>query len=231
MKKYAFLDQANTLYKGYSASDFYLYLHDQGHVGDWILENNKEMFDGYKSGRLSYSEASRMIVQLVADVVKEIYPEVLKKMKRQFMTEDRLFPYSVPLIKLLHEHGFKCIVISADPSPTVEALANFLELDTYYASELEKTGNEYTGKVLNVLNDEDKKAQVEKILSDINEPHITFGFGDSTGDIHMLSAVDHAFVVNSHQEELDRVAKEKGWNMVTSESILSKVEKVLEELQ
>ena len=43
----------------------------------------------------------------------------------------------------------------------------------------------------------------------------------------MLSEVDKAFVVDPHQEEMQKTAQEKGWTIVTGDTIIDEVKKAL----
>ena len=118
-------------------------------------------------------------------------------------------------------------LLSASPNPIIEAIGRYLKTDNYFSSELEIKNNKYTGRVIRILSNEAKKQAIHGILDHSLIKSLKLGFGDSTGDIEMLSFVDHAFVINPHQEEIKTIAKKSKWNLVDSNNIISTLKKII----
>jgi HAD superfamily hydrolase (TIGR01490 family) len=201
MKKYAFFDIDNTIYDGYTTSGFYLFLAKKGIKKSWILKQDKKLTQLYHGGQIDYTEVTNKVIQLQADIIKGFSVTQIHQLQDQFIGENnRLFPWVKPLFKLLENHQFTTYLLSAAASPSTQAIAHYLKTDKYFVSELEIKNGKYTGKVLNILNDEAKSHTVHRILGHLSKSSYKIGFGDSTGDIAMLELMNDAFVINPHQQ-------------------------------
>lgn len=226
--KYAFFDVDNTIYEGYTTSGFYLYLVDRGVSPGVIRDKDSELMQLYRTGVVDYSEASRRCIAIHAEAIKNLSPAEVAVHADEFISQNAArLPFAAALFSRLEERGFHTYLISASAAPIVEAVGRFLHTDKLFASELEVENGVFTGNVAKMLNDEEKKHTIHRIMGHLADKSLKLGFGDSTGDIPMLSAVDYAFVINPHQKEMSTITKEKGWNLVTKESIFVEVEKIL----
>ncbi len=227
MKKYAFFDIAKTLYDGYSNSGFYLFLAKKKLVDEFVAKEDKEIDRLYSSGAIDYREASRRVVHLLGKALKGKTRTKVREWQQRFMVEDnRLFSWVAPLVTYLREQGFTIYIISADGTPVVEAIGDYLGVDMAYASELERKNGAYTGRVLRMLNFEEKAHLVHRILGHLGKS-LKIGFGDSEGDVDMLSHMDHAFLYQPKEKKLIEHAKSEGWYVVDENNILLTVKQVL----
>ncbi len=229
MNKYAFFDVDNTIYDGYSTSGFYLFLVDKGICSSLIKEKDEELGKLYSSEKIDYTEASKRVVELQAEAVKGFTVGEVEELGDEFVKKDaKLFPFVKELFKVLDDNDFQTYLISAAASPSIEAIARFLGTDKYFASDLEIKASKYTGRVSKMLNNEGKKYAIHRVMGHLKGNSLKLGFGDSTGDVEMLLAVDHAFVINPHQEEIKKIAKENNWSLVANETVISEVFKTLD---
>lgn len=228
MKKYAFFDVDNTLYKGYSVTDFYLFLADKGHKSKWAYSQDEEIGRYYRSGKINYEEASIRVAKVLARCVSGLTIRQVDEYKKEFMeTKERLNPWVKDIFNVLEGKGFTIYLISASPNPNIEAIADYLKCDKYSTSELELKNGKYTGKILNMLNYEEKLHKIHRILGHLTKNSFKIGFGDSSGDVDMLSLMDEAFLYQPHQKKLIQVAKNRGWRVVNENNILETVKQVL----
>lgn len=228
MSNYAFFDVDQTIYDGYSISDFYLYLVSQGLGGDWTIAKDKEIGELYGSGQITYKAAGESVIQLLADTIKGYDVDQIQNFANKFLlTKNKIKPFAVELVSILKHSGYETILVSGSPTPNVEAIGSAVGSDRTLCTALAILNNKYTGKVVHMMDDiEKKKTIVSKCRLDGTDS-IKIGFGDSTGDLAMLSLCDHTFVINPHQEEMVELSKAKGWNLVTSGNILEVVKKTL----
>lgn len=228
MNKYAFFDVDYTIYNGYSTSDFYLFLVDHGICNTSIRTKDAELKKLYTSGKLDYTTASKRVVELQAKALQGLTVAEVRKLGGEFVKNSiKLFPFVKDLFKLLEANEFQLHLVSGSAFPSVQAIGEWLGIDNYFASELEIKSQFYTGKVTQMLNNEKKKHVLSRITNNEDKNVLTFGFGDSTGDVEMLSAVDHAFIINPHQEEVKQIAKRNRWNLVTNADVIPKVHQLL----
>ena len=166
MQKYAFFDVDNTIYDGYSTSGFYLFLVDKDVCSSSILKKDEELGKLYHSGKIDYTEASRRVVELQAEAVKGLTLQKVTELGDEFIEKNKkLFPFVSDLFKILERNYFQTYLISAAASPSIEAIARFLKTDKYFSSDLEVKANKYTGKVSQMLNNEEKRHAIHRIMT------------------------------------------------------------------
>ena len=227
MKKYAFFDVDYTLYDGYTAIDFQKYVLDTGFCDASFKGKQDEIFQKYKAGEITYTQGARAALDLQAETLKgKRVDDVAKQCENFIEMGHKIYPFVKELFTYLKMEGFTIVLISGSYIQIIEVIAKLLGADLCFASELDSVDNHYSGTVKRMMNDEEKSIQLQSVLKD-HLDIFSLGFGDTTGDIFMLSKVDKAFVVNPHQEEMQRTAKEKGWSVVTPETILDTVKKAL----
>jgi HAD superfamily hydrolase (TIGR01490 family) len=227
MKKFAFFDVDYTLYDGYTAIDFQQYLLDTGFCDASFNGKQEEIFKKYKAGEITYTQGARAAIELQAETLKgKGVDEVAKQCENFIEAGHKIYPFAEELFSYLKKEGFTIVLISGSCIQIIEVIAKLLGADLCFASELNIIDNAYSGTVKRMMNDEEKSIQLQSVLKDHSDI-FSLGFGDTTGDIFMLSEVDTAFVVNPHQEEMQKTAKEKGWEIVTAETILEAVKRAL----
>lgn len=228
MKKYAFFDVDQTIYNGYLTSSFTNYLGKEKLIDKKFLELNIQLQDEYEKGLLSYNDSVVKIISLQAEALKGKRKNDISKITDHFLIENnRFFPYAKELFKMLYKSNFQSYLISGAASPLIEAVGRLFNIDKYFASELELIENFYTGKVIKFLNAENKHNTIKNIIGEEIKKHFSLAFGDSLGDIEMLSIVNHAFVINPHQKEMIEISKNNKWFLVTSKNIISYVKLML----
>jgi HAD superfamily hydrolase (TIGR01490 family) len=225
MNTYAFFDIDKTIYDGWSTMDFYMFLHSEGIVGDWILERDKEITEQVKSGNMDYAQGSRAVVEANAQCIQGKTVEEVDQLKQSFMNSSRLFEWVEPLCKYLRKENIVIYLVSGSAS-SAEAVGEYLSVDRCLTSELEIKNGRYTGNVVKMMNYDEKIHTIHRVLGHLKDC-LTFGFGDSLGDLAMLESMDEAFVYTPHHHELINIAKQKKWHIVDKDSINKTVKIVL----
>ncbi|MDH7476478.1 MAG: HAD-IB family hydrolase [Microgenomates group bacterium] len=231
IKKLAFFDQDNTIYQGFSMHDFYLFMADNQYVGRWIYDQHIKIQNLYREGKLNYRQAGQQVIQLTADALagKNI-KEVAKIGKKFLRNGEKIFSWVKPVLKFLEKNNFETYIISASAEPVVKAVGEHIQIGNYFASLLEIKDGYYTGKVINYLDFEEKQKKIKKILGKNSHRLLKIGFGDSTGDIDMLSEMNQAFIINPHQKEILDLAKKRGWLVAQeAKTIIEEIKKTLKE--
>jgi HAD superfamily hydrolase (TIGR01490 family) len=227
MANYAFFDIDNTIYDGYTTSGFYLFLARRGIKTQSTLNQDRVIGQLYRSGQIDYSEATRRVIHLQAQIIKGLSVEQVNQLQDQFIQNNpRIFPWVKPLFRLLESRNFTAYLLSAAASPIAQAVARYLHTDKYFTSELEIKHGKYTGNVLNILNDEAKSQTIHRILGHLSQSSYKIGFGDSTGDLAMLELMDDAFVINPHQPQMKTLVRKNHWHLVTHANILHQVKQL-----
>lgn len=228
MNKFAFFDVDNTIHDVQSTLDFYFGLAEMNGRGEEIKAKTAQLFKDYRESKLDYTVGSKLVVDLQAESLAGLTTAEVESFGDEFMkTNAMLFPFVPDLFALLDEHGFETYLISGAASPVIEAIGRHIGTDRYFATGVEVESDIFTGKATLMLNDEEKKHALHRIMGDGPDRGMTLGFGDSTGDTEMLSIVDHAYVINPHQQEMINIAKEMGWELVGNDDIIEKVNLVL----
>lgn len=226
--KYAFFDIDNTLYEGYTTSDFYLFLANKGYISERIYKEDKRLGKLYHSGKINYAEVSRQVVQLTAKYLKGVEVKKVGKWQREFINKNasNFFPWTNDILSKLKRSGYKIYLISAAAEPPVRAVSGFIKADKSFSSKLIAKKGVYTGMIGTMLNFEKKRDLVHRIVGHIPKAR-KVGFGDSSGDIDMLSHMDIAFLYKPKDKNLIKLAKDKDWIIVDEKSISEAVSKLI----
>lgn len=222
MKRYAFFDVDQTIYNGFCTSTFYLFLAKNHYVKDTdvIYKKDRQIGVDFKNGKLNYAEISEKVVLLTADILKGIEEKKVIEWQEEFMVHhNNLFPWVKDLFNLLKEKEYEIYFISGGASPGINAVATYLEIDKVYASNLSIKNGIYTGEVEVFLNYEEKTKLIHRIVGHLPNS-FKIGFGDSMGDVDMLSHMNVSFLYNPQNATLKKIAAEKHWYIVNAESII-----------
>jgi len=220
MQKIAFFDLDYTLYDGYSASTLLRFLAENRYIKASLADEIHQLHENFVAGLISYRDAAQRALELNAMAVAgKTETEVAGWTKRFVASDNRIYPWADELMRILHDKGYKLCIISASMDFTVKAVAEMLGVDRSYGSVAEMRDGLYTGSLGRLLNFEEKHAVVQELLHETeHETHV--GFGDSEGDVDMLSAVDKAILYNPKSPDLVTLAHERGWFIASEDTIL-----------
>ena len=225
MKKCAFFDLDKTLYDGFTTSSFYLFLVSKNLVSGHIAREHDKLVNSFNSKEVGYKELCERAVALSAEALKGRNEKIIDEWSKMFLNENgKFFPWVKDLLKMVKEKEYESYLISGTINPFLEAFTNYLDIDNFYSSELEIENGIYTGRVKKVLHFDEKKKLINDLMKGVENCE-KIGFGDSTGDVEMLSHMDEAFVYEPFEEEMIEIANEKGWNLVSKDNILEVVRK------
>lgn len=125
----------------------------------------------------------------------------------------------------------KTIAISGAPKEAFTPLAKMLGIDETYLLEAEVENGIYTGRTkTNMALDTEKTRIIAQIKQSGFNASQSFAFGDSEHDLPILEAVSNPFAV-SPNEELSRIAAQRGWPIVTADNIIREVKARVTELR
>jgi 1-acyl-sn-glycerol-3-phosphate acyltransferase len=133
------------------------------------------------------------------------------------LNEQRDIIFSPFMLALVQQHlhdGNKVIVISEEPSPVLEAVLHFLDLEGY-GTDLEIVDGHFTGRILgSILKDEAKKRLVLELAHRENiDLSRSYAYGNTWHDYPMLRTVGHATLVRPPRA-LARRGKQLGFRVI-----------------
>ncbi|MFA5777260.1 MAG: HAD-IB family phosphatase [Parcubacteria group bacterium] len=210
MKKYAFFDLDGTLYDGYTTSSFYLFLAEKGFTYKSIIEKHDEILKLFDSKKVDYKELCERAIVLSAEALKGKDRETVSEWNRLFLEENgKFFSWVNNLLKLLKGRKYEIYLITGSINSSVKLIADYLGIKHSYSSELEIKNEVYTGKVNKFLHFDEKEKLIRSLVEDM-ENCDKIRFGDSTGDVNMLSNMDISFVYKPFEEQMKEIAIKKG---------------------
>jgi HAD superfamily hydrolase (TIGR01490 family) len=232
-QRYAFFDVDQTLYFGYSTSEFIVFLAEHGVITKTLIDQYQKMDEDYTAGYITYRDMGVRVLTLFGKSLKGKKEEDIAQWQKAFMeSKERLFPYVTELFSFLKAEGFSTYLISTAPQIIVEAIGKHIGTTKCFGSELEIKEGKYTGEVLHLLNFEEKKHVVHRIMGHLSEKSLKVAFGDSTGDVEMLQSADQAFLINPHQQEMYDMARSRGW-VITQDAkvMIEEIKKLMQKIK
>lgn len=225
MKKIAFFDLDKTVFNGSSMQKFLFgYLIPQKKIGFFDLIQALLLVFRYATRLISHNDASKKTIEITARVLAGKSIKEVAEWQKDFFTKSQMFPHITQLFAFLQKNGYEIYIVSASILPVVQACADIFGVKSI-ASELVIIDGTYTGTCKQLMN-EDVKATTVAAIKGKNNTH-SIAFGDSTGDIAMLQAVDHGFLFEPFETSLPAMAQKLGITVVDRTTILSEVKKVI----
>ncbi len=220
MNKAAFFDIDYTIYNGYLASNLTRFLTEKGYADKAIAQKELKLQDDYALGIIDYREAARRALQCNTDAIAGKTPVEVEAWLKEYIADyNHIYPWVSDLMNVLRTKGYDIFLISAAMDFSVETIADILGVDKFYGSTAEVKAGVYTGNLELVLNFEEKHNLVQKLMAE-TENEMRVGFGDSDGDVDMLTAMDKAVVYNPKSQDLVSLATERGWFIASAETVL-----------
>lgn len=223
MKQVALFDFDNTIYKGYSVFDV-LQAQEDGFIQKGVWSEVEEYLVQYKKGEIPYKEAANKILTSWARGLKgKTYESALDYVRSFFDSHsDAFFPWFVEIIpNLLKSHDV--FIITTNFQFIAEIVVERYNLKGYIASEAEVVNGILTGSVGKSL--AGGKGEVAALLEKYTNKN-SIAVGDSENDINMLEHVEIPICFQP-DDKLSQAAKERKWNIVDENTIISKFEEIL----
>lgn len=159
----------------------------------------------------------------------ELYKKAINGLSEQYnnfisdqvvsLKGNRVYSYTREMIKWHKEQGHKVIFISGSPSFLVSRMAEKFGADEYCGSiyEIDFENKKYTGNIIKPMWDSvHKKEAIEQFIKKYDiDMGKSFAYGDTNGDLNMLSSVGNPRAINPSKELLKNIKK----NNILSEKI------------
>jgi phosphoserine phosphatase len=170
-----------------------------------------ELLIALKDGKLEYEDAAHQVLVahaagLQGKDITELHEHARSFLNRHAELFRRFGGEVVNLLRPTHE----LVAVTAEPEYMARAVVENLDMDRALASRYDVKDGKFTGKINRSLAHRTEK---RNLIGDLRPD---FAFGDSAGDIEMLSHAHYAFCI-SPDVELEGVAKEKGWERFDGE--------------
>ncbi|WP_457673545.1 histidinol-phosphatase [Thiolapillus sp.] len=205
-------DLDNTLLAGDSDYLWGEFLGEQGLVDpDYYAAENERFYREYKEGKLDIFE----FLNFSLKPLSERSMEELQELHRRFM-EEKIQPLITRDAKMLVDmhrmRGDKLLIITATNAFVTAPIAAAFGIDNLLATEPEIVDGRYTGRVAGTPCF--REGKVERLEAWLRDHDHSLGnawfYSDSHNDLPLLEKVTHPIPVDP-DEELSRVAEERGW--------------------
>lgn len=216
MKKLALFDIDGVIYGGHTIFDL---------IQDQELKNiipqgtwDKILFEltEYKSGRKNYKQAADSMLEAYAIGLKGLDYQDMVNHNVEYLTKNKnkFFTYFENLASELAE-THDIYFVTTNFQFTCDAVYKIFGVEKYISSIAEVKDNKFTGKVTLSLGG--NKGIVSDLIGKYGRDG-SIAVGDSENDADMLDLVEYPFVMEPN-ENLEKIAKEKGWQIVNRDTI------------
>lgn len=170
-----------------------------------------DALDKYKQGEIGYEEMVETVVSRWASALAGRYVSDVLNHTADFLNANRqnFYPYVPEVIQMVA--NTHCVYfVTAEPQFVARPIAKMFGVTSVIASEFEVEDGRFTGKATAILSGREHKLEAITHLFEIHTKEGSIAFGDSEGDIEMLSAVENPVCINPN-DGLRKVAEEEGW--------------------
>lgn len=210
----AFFDLDGTLVAGQTQQMLVAFMRSRGLVPAWFLAGTGLWFLGYKLGLVEATDRTRA---RGAVLFAERTVEEVRSLMLDFF-EERLSPrlFSPALAELQSHMGAnrRVVLLSAAYAPLVEVTARRLGVQEFIATDLEVSGQRFTGRVLgSPVYGAEKAAVAAGLLGGEVRAERCFAYADHDTDLELLRLVGQPVAVRP-RAGLRRAARAAGWRIL-----------------
>ena len=173
-----------------------------------VQEEVKPYFHAWKNRELGYEEYLKHAVRIYTQYLNGKSIDDIQFVAKQVIKKDakKLYHYTAERIKWHKEQGHKIVFISGSPNFLVEPLAKELGVDIEYSTLYRTSDQTYTGEVIPMWDKHSK----QRALNELQEYHHidlkkSYAYGDTMGDITMLTTVGNPIAINPNQKLLNKL--------------------------
>lgn len=191
------------------------------------LSTLKRDIGQYKTGNVSYEEVVRRINIHWAEGLKgKNTRNVLVNSKEYFSGNmTHFYPFVKEVFDAL-KPTYDIYLVTGEPDFVAKSVVDLFSLTGYIASTLSVNDNIYTGKAEIILSAGVDKLHALKGTIDRYTRTQSLAFGDSEGDIEMLSCVEIPVCINP-SDKLRVIATNNHWHIVSPDEVQSLVKELL----
>ena len=209
----AFFDLDKTILAKSSSLAFAKPLYDGGLIGRSDVLKSAYAQLVYLTSGADHDQMERMRVYLSelskgwdVDQVRTVVAETLDG-----IVDPIVYQEAIKLIAEHHEAGRDVIIISSSGTEIVEPIGARLGVDKAIGTQMVIEDGKYTGEILFYAYGPGKADAMRQLAEDEGyDLSASYAYSDSYTDLPMLEVVGHPFAVNP-DEQLRRVARERGW--------------------
>lgn len=173
-----------------------------------VQEKVKPYFHAWKNRELGYEEYLEHAVRIYTQYLNGKSIDDIQFVAKQVIKKDakKLYRYTAERIKWHKEQGHKIVFISGSPNFLVEPLAKELGVDIEYSTLYRTSDQTYTGDLIPMWDKHSK----QRALNELQEYHHidlkkSYAYGDTMGDITMLTTVGNPIAINPNQKLLNKL--------------------------
>ncbi len=171
----------------------------------WQRREASYSFQDYEATLVPIMQKS--LASVPAGIYKNLTSEVFQKNK------DRIYTYTVNLIRNLQNRGYLIFLISGSMEILVKQIADYYKCDDFAGSKLTFEGKSVNGRDV-IMTHNNKSDYLNMMVARHNTDFVdSIGVGDTDGDIEMLKLVQNPIAFNPNLD-LFNFAKEHHWQII-----------------
>jgi HAD superfamily hydrolase (TIGR01490 family) len=215
-------DLDNTLIKGQSQKLFLSHVFKKGLMTRFFYIKLMLWFTLYKIGIIKNPKRA---MEYAFSFLKDMNIDEFKKYINDFF-EQRLkyyiFEEGIEIIKKHKNQNRKILVVSNAIEFIPQRVAQFLNIDYFIGTKLEKLNNKFTGKIKDdIIYGKNKVIAIKDFINNYNfSLDGSWGYSDHSSDLPFLEMVSHGVVVNP-DNNLYKIAKQKNWQILKFKKTIS----------
>jgi putative phosphoserine phosphatase/1-acylglycerol-3-phosphate O-acyltransferase len=219
-----FSDLDGTLSRDFITVDFVRFLASKGLVNKEGFARHEALMKKHAQGTIPYLKLQPLWAESVALSLNGQKVEEVRQLAKEFFRqwkENKIFPSTKPLMRMLHNHEFELFLVSAGLEPLLELVSAEIGANGFVGMKVHSSKGKYTGALESNMHSEQGKAQaIKRLAAEFNiDLKRSMGFGDSIHDSAIFKSVGKPVALNPSRELAAR-AREKGWYIATSRTVL-----------
>ncbi|WNG33392.1 HAD-IB family phosphatase [Archangium violaceum] len=228
--KAAVLDVDGTLYPGALGVELLRALMAAGACHRTRAEGVLEVLRQYKQGALDFPTMATRAYTLYAQALEGIRCDTVDALAWKVWEEARrkLFGFVRPLVGLLREAGYGCVIISGSPQEMIQRVADELGVSLACGALFSRREGHYTGGVDLSSGALGEKSRIFDAVTRGQDVRLErcFALGDSLTDSALFERLGLPLAFEP-EPALRVLAQQRGWAVATREDVLERTRELL----
>ncbi|QVK19798.1 HAD-IB family hydrolase [Mycoplasmatota bacterium] len=215
MKKIAaFFDIDGTIYREGLITELFkkLITHELVSENIWV-DSVKPAFMKWDKRQGYYDEyLDRMVEMYIKSIIGVRQDHITHIAKRVIEQKgDRVYRFTRSEIERHRNNGDMVIAVSGSPAELVSEMAKKYHFDDYRGTTyVLDSGNRYTGEIIPMWDRESKRKAILDIADQYDLDLVNcYAYGDTTGDLVMLSLVGHPYAINPTKSLIEAIKRDE----------------------
>ena len=222
----AIFDIDGTFFRWQLFHELVFQLKDMGCFSEKISKKLDDTFLNWQALKASWAEYEDQVVTAIEESIKSINPKQVEEAAQKIIDKSghEVYAFTAQLAQKLKKDGYFLLAITGSQQEVAELFAKKHGFDDCIGLVHERENEQYTGKYARFVVNNKLSLAKDYITEHSLTLENSYGIGDSSSDIEILSLVTHPIAFNPSKELLNEAQLRKWPIIIERKNIMYRLE-------